>query len=198
MRAMAPPRRPSALLWPVAAAWVLGCNTASDRRDALPSASVAAIPKAPASPAPSAAPTIAGSAASPGAATDEIAGSWEGRYDAKKGAVALPPKVKDKALAADLGKVAVGPGLIEITISVGGDVQGKTSGALGAGEISGRVDGAMVRTVVRPDDPRATDAMTGIFIGERRGEIIAGELHVAGPDGTVIRESPVELRRKKL
>jgi hypothetical protein len=205
MRAMAPPRRPSALLWPayrlrlaLAAACALGCNTAPDRRDAVPSASASATPKTTASVAPAAAPTVSGSPAPSGVTTDEIAGSWEGRYDAKKGKVALPPKVKDKALAADDGKAAVGPGLIELTISPGGDVRGKTSGALGAGGISGRVDGAMVRTVVQPDDPRATDAMTGIFIGERRGEIIAGELHVAGPDGTMIRESSVELRRKKL
>ena len=38
--------------------------------------------------------------------------------------------------------------------------------------------------------------MTGILIGERKGEVIACELRVAGPDATVIRESAVELKRK--
>jgi hypothetical protein len=54
----------------------------------------------------------------------------------------------------------------------------------------------MIRAVVRPEDPYAAHAMTGIFIGERKGDVLACELHVAGPDGTMIRESSVELTRK--
>jgi hypothetical protein len=131
----------------------------------------------------------------PAPALGELAGTWEGRYDSKKGSVALPSKVK--AIEADDGKIAVGKGSIELAILANGDVRGKMLGALGAAAIGGKVDGAVIRAVVQPDDPSAANAMTGIFVGERRGEAIACELHVAGPDGTMIRESTVELTRKK-
>ncbi len=126
-----------------------------------------------------------------------MAGAWTGRYDAKKGVVTLPPKVKDKGFAADDGKTLAGPGTIDLNVLPSGEIRGRMSGALGAGSITGRVDGAMVRAVVRPDDPLANNAMTGIFVGEHKGDAIACELHVAGPDGTTIRESTVELTRKK-
>ena len=135
-------------------------------------------------------------AASDGGPRD-FAGVWVGRYDAKKGTVALPPKVKDKGLASDEGTAAVGPGSIEIAILANGDIRGKMSGALGDAEITGKLDGGMVRAVVRPTNPYAAHAMTGIFVGERKGDALACELHVAGPDGTMIRESKVELTRKK-
>ncbi len=135
-------------------------------------------------------------AAADGGAND-LAGVWIGRYDSKKGAVVLPPKVKDKGLASDDGTTAVGPGPIEVAILANGDIQGKMSGALGDSEISGKIDGGLVRSVVRPKDPYAAHAMTGIFVCERKGEQLACELHVAGPDGTMIRESKAELTRKK-
>ena len=126
-----------------------------------------------------------------------MAGTWTGRYDAKKGTVTLPAKVKDKGLAGDDGKASAGAGTVEVTILPNGEIRGKASGALGAGTISGKVDGSMIRAVVRPDDPQANNAMTGIFVGSRKGEVIACELHVAGPDATTIRESTVELTRQK-
>jgi len=181
---------------------LLGCQSAPSPPDRDPP------PPPPRPPAPAsaasgsaAAPAVAAemaSAVGPGAsAPGELGGAWAGRYDAKKGTVTLPGKVKDKALAADDGKTAVGPGTVEIEILAGGEIRGKTTGALGAGTISGKVDGAVLRAVVRADDPLASAAMTGIFIGEKKGEALACELHVAGPDGTVIRESTVELTRKK-
>jgi hypothetical protein len=126
-----------------------------------------------------------------------MTGTWTGRYDAKKGSVTLPPKVKDKGIAGDDGKASAGGGAIELTILPGGEIRGKSTGALGAGTLSGKVDGAMIRAVVRPDDPLANNAMTGIFVGERKGDTIACELHVAGPDATTIRESTVALTRQK-
>ncbi len=190
-------------------AFVLGCQSSKDAPGREPP------PQPPRPAALSASPTSSatGAAAPPGpsagvaaidsapAVTDggagELAGVWVGRYDAKKGTVALPPKVKDKGLASDQGTAAVGQGSIEVAILANGDVRGKMSGALGEAEITGKLDGGMVRAVVRPTDPYAAHAMTGIFVGERKGEALACELHVAGPDGTMIRESTVELARKK-
>jgi len=184
-------------------ATLLACNPAPEQasRDAPPVTSSSAAPRSASSAAPLATGPERPSAASSGGASPapagEIAGTWEGHYDAKKGEVTLPPKVKDKAIAADDGKTASGRGAIELVILPDGDVRGKTSGALGAGTISGKVDGAMIRALVRPDEPLAATAMTGIFIAQRKGETLAGEMRVAGPDGTMIRESAVELTRKK-
>jgi hypothetical protein len=180
--------------WLVFAACACGC-TASERTDRDMTPAPTGVTAA-ATSSPSAAPTARASAA-PAVATSGIEGKWEGRYDAKKGSVALPPKLRDKALANDDGKTAVGQGAIEITILAGGDVLGKMSGPLGAGTISGKVDGSTLRAGVRADDPSAPNAMSGVFTGERKGETFACELRVAGPDGTVIRESTVELARKR-
>ena len=114
---------------------------------------------------------------------NDLAGAWEGRYEAKKGSVTLPSKIKDKAFGADDGKVAIGRGSIELAILANGDIRGKASGALGAAAISGKVDGEVIRAVVQPDDPTAANAMTGILVGGRKGETIACELHVAGKIG---------------
>jgi hypothetical protein len=116
-----------------------------------------------------------------------------GSYDAKKGEVHLPPKVKDKALAADDGKASSGPGSIELTIGPSGEVRGKTSGALGPGTLTGHAEGSTLRASIWPDD---TTAMGGTLMGERKGDVLACELHVSGPDATVIRTSTFELKRK--
>jgi hypothetical protein len=186
-------------------ACLIGCNAPSERADRdptpRPESAGASAPVATGDPPrPTGQPAASSPAAlpvAPSTVPGDLSGSWVGGYDAKKGAVLLPPKVKDKALAADDGKAAVGQGSIVITILPGGDVRGTMSGPLGAGAITGRVDGSTIRCVVRPDEPQAATAMTGIFIAERKGEVIAGELRVAGPDATVIRESAVELKRKK-
>ncbi len=181
-------------------ACVLGCNGPSERTDhpassqpAGSSSTAAATASAMGTPlGSSAAPQARASAAAPG----DVAGTWTGSYDAKKGTVRLPPKVKDKGLAADDGKSAAGPGSIEITIVAGGDVRGKASGALGNGTISGRLDGTTLRASVTPDDLDAANAMTGVLLGDRKGDVMSCNLWVAGKDATVIRESAVELKRK--
>jgi hypothetical protein len=93
--------------------------------------------------------------------------------------------------------VAVGPGSVELTVLPDGEVRGKVGGALGAGSLTGKVDGGTIRAMVRPDDPFAPNAMTGILMGERKGDTVACEMHLAGPDATVIREAKVELTKKK-
>lgn len=188
-------------LWLVALGSMLACGTSCDRTDREaappPPSAMSAAASAPAAP-----PSLGASSPAPSplsappVAPGGWAGSWVGSYDARKGAVLLPAKVKDKGIAADDGKSAVGQGSIEMAILPGGDIRGKLSGALGAGTIIGRVDGATIRAAVSPDDPQAANAMTGIFIGEGKGPVLVCELRVAGPDATVIREATVELKRK--
>jgi hypothetical protein len=189
----------------VLAATMLGCNSPPEQPDRDPPPRPPPPPRSSAAAMSAAAPAatlpITGEIATATASAqepDDLAGTWEGRYDAKKGKLTLSPRVKDKAFDADEGKTAVGPGSIEITITAKGDIHGKMSGALGPGAISGRVDGAILRAAVRPpDDALGGNAMSGTFMGERKGDALSFVLRVAGPDATVIRESTVELKRKK-
>lgn len=167
------------------------CDDAPDKgaskpsaASASPSASVAAIASASASATVKAAPA------------DPLVGTWRGAYDAKKGSVSLPPKVKDKALAADDGKAASGAGTVEVVVGERGELKGKSSGALGPSALVGRAEDGMIRATVNPDDPRAPGAMTGVLVGKLVGDKIVGELRVAGPDATVVRESKIELTKK--
>jgi hypothetical protein len=130
------------------------------------------------------------------ARASSLEGTWQGSYDAKKGSVGLPPKVKDKVRHKDDGKAAAGPGTITLTIAPGGELQGKAKGALGDATLVGRIEGDIIRASVVPDDPYATHAMTGVLIGKLDGDVIHANLRVAGPDAVLVRESPVELRRK--
>src|ERR1700686_110078 len=83
-------------------ACLLGCDAPPERADpeATPPPTRAPPPTAP--PPPAAPPRASASAPAPAAPTapGDLSGSWTGSYDAKKGTVGLPPKVKDKALAA--------------------------------------------------------------------------------------------------
>lgn len=145
----------------------------------------------------SAAMAPSASAAPPGAgAQASLAGTWEGRYDAKKGSVVLPDRVKDKTWNKDDGKAATGPGTVTLTVSATGEISGTGKGALGPVSLSGKVDGSMIRASVMPVDPTANGAMTGVLVGDSKDGAIVGELRVAGPDASVVRESPIRLERK--
>jgi hypothetical protein len=178
---------------------VAACNDAAqpDRvAPPPPPPSAAALPSA--APPPPVADAAAPDVLSDGgtAAGSDLAGTWEGRYDAKKGTIELPPKVKDKTHDGDDGKSSIGQGTVRITISAEGDVRGKAGGALGNATLSGKAEGGMVRISVFPDDPLGNGAMTGVLIVAAKDGVLTGELRVAGPDAKVIRESLVELKRK--
>ena len=173
------------------------CNQAPDRPDkdppARPTLAGSASAAGSASPAPAGTPTASAEAAPTG-----LTGSWEGRYDAKKGTIEMPPKVKDKARAADDGKAMAGAGKVELTVSPNGEVRGKASGALGEATLSGKVDveGGVLRASWFPVDPTGATAMTGVLIGQLKGATIQATIRVAGPDATLVRESALDLQRK--
>jgi hypothetical protein len=160
---------------------------APPRRDHAPAASGSA----------SAAPPPA-SASAPAAAPEPetLTGTWEGHYEAKKGTVAVPPRVKDKSFAKDKGTVAVGPGSVTITVAPDGALSGKGKGALGAISLTGKAEGDMIRASILPDDPSAANAMTGVLVGMLKEGAITGEIHVAGPDATMVRDAAITLKRK--
>ncbi|WP_437588750.1 hypothetical protein [Sorangium sp. So ce1000] len=169
-------------------------------------------PERPAPPPPQPSATIAPPAASSAAAEPPSAGApgdtadpkvapawqgtWEGRYDAKKGSVVLPPKVKDTARQKDDGKQVTGPGTVTLIVEPSGELKGTAKGALGNATLVGKVEDGMVRASVFPEDPRAPNAMTGILVGELKANVIHGRIRVTGPDALLVRESPVELKKK--
>lgn len=142
-----------------------------------------------------AAPSASQSAGAAPSATS-FAGTWEGSYNAKKGSVELPSKVKDKTRSRDDGTTSAGPGTVTLTISPDGDVLGKAKGALGDATLRGTAEGEMVRASVFPDDPTLPNAMTGVLVGMLKDGVIRAEIRVAGPDASVVRESAIELTRK--
>jgi hypothetical protein len=145
------------------------------------------------------APTSASAATSSSAAAtaqSSLTGSWEGRYDAKKLDIPLPPKVPDKSWGKDNGKVASGAGTIKLEISPAGDISGRGSGALGESTLTGKVEDTMVRASIMPVDRSASPSMSGVLIGLIKGDAIQATIKVAGPDATIVRESAIELRRR--
>jgi hypothetical protein len=157
---------------------------------APPDPSSAAVPSGK-TPAPSA------SAAESPAETNGLSGTWEGKYDAKKGDVEMPGKVKDKVRTKDDGKTAIGPGKITLTIKSDGELEGKTEGALGAGTLKGKkVDDDEVSGQFFPDDSLGKQAMYGMFEGKRKEGAIVGRIRVTSGDVTIVREAEFELKKQ--
>lgn len=149
---------------------------------------------------PAAAPS--GSGASPGAsasaaveATSPLAGTWSGDYVAQKATIELAPKVTDKAWKDDDGKKASGKGTVTLTVAPDGTLTGQSKGALGNLTLSGQIDGDFVRATIAPDEPTHPLAMTGVLVGKLEGDALKGRIRVAGPDATIVREAPIELKR---
>jgi hypothetical protein len=128
------------------------------------------------------------------------AGVWEGTFTSAKGTVHMPESVKDTAREHDDGKSGVGPGKVSLTVAPDGEVTGSWSGALGKDVLRGRVevDGAntMLRATAMPEDPTARESMSGILVGELKGDAFHTEIHVSAGDAVTVREATFELHKK--
>ena len=127
---------------------------------------------------------------------DALAGEWEGAYEAKKGKVEMPAGVADPARAKDDGKIASGAGQVKLTVLASGDVTGKSTGALGAASIRGKIDGKMLKASFFPDNPGAPNAMTGVLVGPIKNGEVQAELRVAGGDALLVRQANFVLKRR--
>lgn len=126
-----------------------------------------------------------------------LVGTWEGTYEAKKGSVEMPPKVKDKVRDKDDGKAAAGKGTITLTISKDGELKGKTEGALGTATLTGKTEANEIRASLFPDDATAKQAMFGIVTAKLEDNHIKGIIRVANGDASIVREAPINLEQKK-
>jgi hypothetical protein len=147
--------------------------------------------------APASAPP-AGSIALPAPGEGSFAGTWEGTYDAKKGAVVLPERVKDKTRGDDDGKLVSGAGKVELTVAPSGDVRGKATGALGEARLTGKLDegNSFLRVSWYPEDATKPNAMTGVLYGPVKDGVIVALIRVAGPDAVLVRESKIDLKKR--
>jgi hypothetical protein len=149
----------------------------------------------------SSAPAQSAIAAPAGSAiASSAAGAWEGTFAAAKGAVHMPESVKDAPREKDDGKQGVGPGKVSISVGPDGEVTGSWTGALGKNTLRGRVEieggQTMLRASAMPEDPTARDAMSGILVGELKGDVFHAEIHVSAGDAVTVREATFDLRRK--
>jgi hypothetical protein len=142
------------------------------------------------------APSPSASAAADIGTDSVLVGTWEGRYDAKKGEVGMPPRVDDKVRAKDDGKMAIGTGTIAITIGKDLELQGTSEGALGTAKLRGKVEGDEVRAAFDPADAQDKHGMYGIVSGKRKDDQIEARIRVASGDALVVREADIVLRRK--
>jgi hypothetical protein len=135
-----------------------------------------------------------------GAAASPAAGDWEGAFTAAKGTVHVPEGVKDPSREKDDGKTGVGPGKVSLTVSSDGEVNGSWTGSLGKDSLRGRVEveggRTMLRATAMPDDPTAREAMSGILVGELKGDAFHAEIHVSAGDAVTVREATFDLKRR--
>jgi hypothetical protein len=178
----------------------LGC---SNSKPDLPEKGPPPLPPHPAAASGAAASESAAPAASiavglPAPGESAFAGTWEGSYDARKGAVALPDRVKDKTRGEDDGKLMSGAGKVEITVLPSGDVRGKATGALGEARLTGKLDegSGFLRASWYPEDATRPNAMTGVLLGPVKNGMITAMIRVAGPDAVLVRESKIELKKR--
>jgi len=139
----------------------------------------------------------ASASAAPAVPAHPLAGTWKGSYEAVKGAVVMPPKVKGKTWEDDEGKVMTGAGKVTVVVADDGSVSGHGEGALGPANLKGEADEDTVRVTVTPVVPTADNAMTGVLIGQLKDGKLKGRIRVAGPAATIVRESPLALEREE-
>jgi hypothetical protein len=194
------PRRAAAALMVLVLA-AMGCENKPD----LPEKGPPPIPPRPpgaamvsASAATTAGAAPVASAPLPAPADGAFAGTWEGTYDAKKGSVLVPDRVKDKTRGNDDGKLMSGAGKVEITLSPDGEARGKATGALGAATLTGKLDegGTFLRVSWYPEDATKPNAMTGVLYGPLKDGVISAVIRVSGPDAVLVRESKIELKKR--
>ena len=157
---------------------VTGCK--AHVNDTVPSASAIA-----------AAPAASVSAAPATPAKPWFSANFSGQYEAKLAPVEVTVGAV-KEWAADDGKLASGPGKLALQIDDDGVVVGTSEGALGAGQVSGRVDADTLRVQLSPNDDTG---LHGVLVASRDGEGFKGSIQASSGDSLRVRQATVELKK---
>ena len=121
-----------------------------------------------------------------------FAGGFAGEYQAKQ----LPVEVKVGAVrewASDDGKLSSGPGKLSLRITDDGVVDGSTEGALGASQLSGKVEADTLRARLSPNDETG---LHGVLVANRDGEGWKGTITASTGDSLRVRQATVELTKQ--
>ncbi|RLB57728.1 MAG: hypothetical protein DRI90_17670 [Deltaproteobacteria bacterium] len=121
------------------------------------------------------------------------AGPWTGSYDTAQGKVDVPAGVSYPTWTKDDGTLNNGKGTVALTIAADGVVSGRVTGALGALTVAGVLESGWLRAGLTPADPEGTNPMTGVLLGEVKGDQITAQLRVANHDGSLVRKAKVAL-----
>jgi len=156
----------------------IGCKTPASDAVPGPSASVA---------------VAAGSAPTPVAAPKKpwFVGGFAGKYEAKPAAVQIKVGAL-KEWTKDDGKLASGPGQLSLQIDDSGQVDGTTEGALGAGQVSGKVEDDTLRVQLSPADGTG---LHGVLVATRDGDGFKGAIEASSGDSLQVRTAAIELKK---
>ncbi|HYP75988.1 MAG TPA: hypothetical protein VER12_08540 [Polyangiaceae bacterium] len=138
------------------------------------------------------APSSAPASSAPAAAVKPwFSGGFSGQYQAKL----APVEVKLGALkewTKDDGKLASGPGKLELKIDDSGQVDGTSEGALGAGNVSGKVEDDTLRVQLSPTDAAG---LHGVLVATRDGDGFKGAIEASSGDSLQVRTASIELKK---
>ena len=138
--------------------------------------------------------TVVGSApAAPAAVSAKpwFSGGFVGQYEAKL----APVEIKVGAVkewSKDDGKLSTGPGKLNLQIDDSGQVSGTSEGALGAGQVSGKVEEDTLRVHLSPTDDTA---LHGVLVATRDGDGFKGSIEASTGDSLRVRTAAIELKK---
>lgn len=145
-------------------------------------------------PAPSATPVGSAKSAPPAAAAVAkpwFAGAFTGEYQAKTTAIQVPAGAP-KEWGKDDGKLSNGPGKLSLKIDDDGLVEGTSEGALGAGQVTGKVEEDTLRVQLSPADDKG---LHGVLVATREGDGFKGSIEASSGDSLQVRTAAIELKK---
>ena len=120
-----------------------------------------------------------------------FSGGFSGQYQAKLAAVEIKAGAA-KEWTKDDGKLASGPGKIELEIDDAGQVAGTSEGALGAGHVGGKVEDDTLRVQLSPTDDAG---LHGVLVASRDGDGFKGSIEASSGDSLTVRTASIELKK---
>src|SRR6187402_2350741 len=154
------------------------CKTS--KSDAAPSPSASAASAARTAPAAAQAP-----------AKPWFVGDFVGQYQARAAKVEIKVGAV-KEWAKDDGKLASGPGKLTLRIDDHGQVDGTSEGALGAGQVNGKVEDDTLRVQLSPADD---SGLHGVLVASRDGDGFKGSIEASSGDSLQVRSAAIELKK---
>src|SRR6478609_8800094 len=156
----------------------ISCKTPASDPAPHPAASVAAVVG-------SAPATLAASA------KPWFSGGFAGQYEAKVAAVEIKAGAV-KEWTKDDGKLSSGAGKLSLQIDDAGQVSGTSEGALGAGQVSGKVEDDTLRVQLSPTDDAG---LHGVLVATRDGDGFKGSIEASTGDSLRVRTAAIELKK---